>query len=297
MATITSKSVEYLASLPKDQSRLALAKTLKWPPFDEDHDMQEAIKLDFLFDSMNYAVEKGFPWNKVAFVVKFADKLTEELQNCDKITDILGFYNSQSTDLIQTLGERDYKIYSSFVFETILPHFKLYKLVFTTPRAEQIPNLPIAVKPPFESGTLKETKPLKVWEYEKRIQDLEAKEEQKEKERLAENEKKLSELQKESKDALEKVVQVETPLNKEVVGSIIEEVMKQYTISATENLKFKVEKLRDDLEFKLEKTCMPRPQVLGPPPRYNVQAAKIPSSKMPKSPKPGSRASGRSKKK
>jgi hypothetical protein len=43
--------------------------------------MQEAIKLDFLFDSMNYAVEKGFPWNKVAFVVKFADKLTEELQS------------------------------------------------------------------------------------------------------------------------------------------------------------------------------------------------------------------------
>lgn len=39
--------------------------------------------------------------------------------------------------------------------------------------------------------------------------------------------------------------------------------MKQYTMSATENLKFEVEKLRDDLEFKLEKTCMPRPQVLG----------------------------------
>lgn len=47
------------------------------------------------------------------------------------------------------------------------------------------------------------------------------------------------------------------------IGGIIEEVMKQYTMSATENLKFEVERLQDDLEFKLEKTNMPRPQVLG----------------------------------
>lgn len=64
----------------KDERRLALAKTLKWPPFDEDQNMQEAIKLDFLFDSMNFAVEKGFPWNKIAFIVQFADKLTEEIK-------------------------------------------------------------------------------------------------------------------------------------------------------------------------------------------------------------------------
>lgn len=114
------------------------------------------------------------------------------------------------------LGERDYKIFSSFVFETLLPHFKLYKLVFTTPREEQIPNFPVSIEPPFESGTLKETKPLKVWEYEKKIEEIEAKEEQKEKERRAEKEKRLSKLETESKEALQKSVQVETPLNKEV---------------------------------------------------------------------------------
>ncbi|XP_045160414.1 uncharacterized protein C8orf74 homolog [Mercenaria mercenaria] len=297
MATITSKSVEYLSSLPKVQGRLALAHKLGWPPFNEDQNMQESIKLDFLFDGMNFAVEKGFPWNKVAFVVMFAEKLTQEIQKCQKITDILGFYNSQASELIQTLGEREYKIYSSFIFETILPHFKLYKLVFTTPRAEQIPNYPIALEPPFDAKTLKETKPLKVWEYEKKIKEVEVKEEEREKERLAEKEKKLSKLETESADALKKVVQVETPLDKETVGSIIEEVMKQYTMSATENMKFEIEKLRDDLEFKLEKTSMPRPQVLGPPPRYNIKSVKMPSSKMPKSPKPGSRGSMRGKKK
>lgn len=29
---------------------------------------------------MNFAIEKGFPWNKVALVVAFADKLIDQIK-------------------------------------------------------------------------------------------------------------------------------------------------------------------------------------------------------------------------
>ena len=39
--------------------------------------------------------------------------------------------------------------------------------------------------------------------------------------------------------------------------------MKQFTLSTTINLTHKIEDLREDLEFKLEKSSLPRPQALG----------------------------------
>jgi len=47
------------------------------------------------------------------------------------------------------------------------------------------------------------------------------------------------------------------------IASIIQEVMKGFSLAATENLKFEMENFREDMEFKLEKTCLPRPQALG----------------------------------
>lgn len=70
----------YLFTLQKDKGRLALAKLLAWPPFDEEKVMQRSIHLDYLYDSWTYAVEKGFSWHKVAFVVTFADQLINQIK-------------------------------------------------------------------------------------------------------------------------------------------------------------------------------------------------------------------------
>lgn len=259
--------------------------------------MQEAIKLDFMYDTLTFGKEKGFAWSKVAYIVNFTNRLVSQIKECEKITDILGFFNMQASDLLQTLGEREYKIFSTYVFETLLPHFKLYRLVFTTPRKEQIPKCPIHIEPPFDVQTLKESKPLKVWEYERKVEELERKEAERVNELLKEKSERLSKMDKEREAVVKSVVSEDKPLSKDSIGSIIEEVMKKYTMAATENIKFDISRLRDELEFKLEKTSLPRPAALGPPPRYAVQPVKVPSSKSPKSPKPGSRMSMKSKKK
>lgn len=37
--------------------------------------MRQAIHLDFLYDNLMFAAEKGFPWNHVCMVVKFAENV------------------------------------------------------------------------------------------------------------------------------------------------------------------------------------------------------------------------------
>lgn len=89
-------------------------------------------------------------------------------------------------------------------------------MVFTTPRKEQIPKHPVTVETPFDSMTLKQTKSLKVWEYEAQMDELEQKEQERARERLTNKEQKLSKIEADSANALKKAVQVETPLDKEV---------------------------------------------------------------------------------
>ena len=44
---------------------------------------------------------------------------------------------------------------------------------------------------------------------------------------------------------------------------IIQEVTTAYSLAATETMKANINDLKEDLEHKLEKTSLPRPQVLG----------------------------------
>ena len=118
--------------------------------------------------------------------------------------------------MLTVLEERDFKVFTSFIFGTILPHFKLYKYIFTKDREEQIPKVPCKVEPPFDAKTLKETKPLNVWQYEKRVEDLEKKEQQRVLLRQSEKEQKLLEVKSESRDIVEKIKETEAPMDKEV---------------------------------------------------------------------------------
>ena len=135
---------------------------------------------------------------------------------CEQITDILSYYNIQSPELVEVLGERDFKTLTAFIFQTVLPHFKLFQYVFNVPRTEQVPNVVIKVEPPFDSSSLKESKSIKVWEYERHIDELEQKEQERLNERLKENEDKVMKLQSETENALQNVGKSETAFNAEV---------------------------------------------------------------------------------
>ena len=57
-----------------------LLEFLKWDLFDEDKDMQRSIHLDFLYDNLMFAVNKGFSWDKVVTVFDFGSELLSEIK-------------------------------------------------------------------------------------------------------------------------------------------------------------------------------------------------------------------------
>lgn len=65
-------------TLQKPQGRQHLRRLLNWEEFDELRDARRSILLDTLYDSVIFAVGKGFPWVEVVQVVKFTEELLRE---------------------------------------------------------------------------------------------------------------------------------------------------------------------------------------------------------------------------
>lgn len=55
-----------------------MRRLLNWEEFDELRDARRSILLDTLYDSIIFAVGKGFPWVEVVQVVKFTEELLKE---------------------------------------------------------------------------------------------------------------------------------------------------------------------------------------------------------------------------
>lgn len=132
------------------------------------------------------------------------------------LTDALQFLKLQSFELADLLGERNFPIYTDFVFQTYLRHFKLFKYVFTKERDTLKPNVTLKVETPSDPGVMKTSKPESVWEYERRYEDIQRQEAEHASQRMESKAKTLEQAEQQSKERLGKIGQVQTPLTKEV---------------------------------------------------------------------------------
>lgn len=132
------------------------------------------------------------------------------------ITDALQFLKLQSFELADVLGQRNFPIYTDFVFQTYLRHFKLFKYVFTKERDILKPTVSLRVETPTDPGSMKQSKPELVWEYEKQYENIQREEAEHANKRLEEKAKTLETAEKQAKERLEKISQVQEPLSKEV---------------------------------------------------------------------------------
>ncbi|KAK3579122.1 hypothetical protein CHS0354_022142 [Potamilus streckersoni] len=302
MAALTTSGAMAVASLPKNEGRQKLAVLLGWKPFDEEKELQQDIHLDYLYEVLTFAAEKGFPWGQVAHVVKLAESLLQNIK-AGTLTESIEFYKDKSSELADTLGERNYKIFTDFIFNIILPHFKLYKYALTKDRTFNCPNIIMEVRPMDPPAPLKEAKALKVWEYERQVQQIEKKVAERTKERLNKKSEIVEQSDKKINQSLKNVDSMAgKPVTKEVLQEIMNDVIGSYSEAFRERIQADIAEVQEDLEFKLEMTSLPRPQVLGPPPRYSLKQKSPVTQQKPdkdqKSPKESqSRGSSRSSKK
>ncbi|KAI2548866.1 hypothetical protein G5576_113658 [Homo sapiens] len=78
MALLTPQGVKEVFQFQRPQGRERLRRLLNWEEFDEQRDSRRSILLDTLYESIIFAVGKGFPWVEVAQVVKFTEELLRE---------------------------------------------------------------------------------------------------------------------------------------------------------------------------------------------------------------------------
>uniref|UniRef100_K1R521 Uncharacterized protein C8orf74-like protein n=1 Tax=Magallana gigas TaxID=29159 RepID=K1R521_MAGGI len=393
--TLSDLVVKSISNLPKNEGKAFLASQLKLTCLEDDDNLRNAIYVDFLYDNLMFAVEKGFTWRQVCTVVTFCDGILKDSKDKD-ITDALQFLKLQSFELADVLGQRNFPIYTDFVFQTYLRHFKLFKYVFTQERdilkptvslrvetpadpgsmkqskpelvweyekqyesiqreeaehankrleekaktletaekqAKERLNFPIytdfvfqtylrhfklfkyvftqerdilkptvslRVETPADPGSMKQSKPELVWEYEKQYESIQREEAEHANKRLEEKAKTLETAEKQAKERLEKISGVQEPLSKEKVGELIQEIIGSYSSLVVEKVKCNIADVQEDLEFKLARTSLPRPQALGPPPRFNLKPkTPVPTPKKtpPKSPKSERKKSGNSRSK
>lgn len=285
--TLSDLAVKSISNLPKNEGKEFLASQLKLACLEDDDNLRNAIYVDFLYDNLMFAVEKGFTWRQVCTVVTFCDGILKDSKDKD-ITDALQFLKLQSFELADVLGQRNFPIYTDFVFQTYLRHFKLFKYVFTKERDILKPTVSLRVETPTDPGNMKQSKPEIVWEYEKQYESIQREEAEYANKRFEEKAKTLETAEKQAKERLERISQVQEPLSKEKVGELIQEIIGSYSSLVVEKVKCNIADIQEDLEFKLARTSLPRPQALGPPPRFNLKPkTPVPTPKKtpPKSPK------------
>ncbi|XP_071119441.1 uncharacterized protein C8orf74 homolog isoform X1 [Haliotis cracherodii] len=270
MAAIKEEEVENIASIEKSAGRQKLAKILKLKEYNEENDLKAAIYVDYLYDNVMFAAEKGFSWHQVTVILQFA---LDFLQQCQgkPLSSAIRCFKDLSGNLAQVLGERNYKQYTDYVFSTFMTHYQLFTYVFTQDRQTNVPHVSLAVNVPIPPEELTTSKPDHIWQYEKKIEGLDDLEMTKISERIQVKEKLMMEDEGQQLAVQEKIFSSDLPLTKESLGEMIRDVMQAYTTSTAASLKTTVQEVGEDLNLMLEKTSLPRPQALGPPPRYKLR--------------------------
>ncbi|KAK6188201.1 hypothetical protein SNE40_004432 [Patella caerulea] len=267
---LCEQDLKNIAYSQKTQACSLMANCIGIKPYDKEKNLNTDIYVNYLYDHIMFAVERGFPWKSVGIVVNFANRLLK-FSKGKSLAETVTWYSKEAENMFPLLGERFFKMYTDFVFSTFLSHYQLYQYVLIKKRDEEIPKVKLQITPPESPEPFKLGKESRIFEYEQTICDIERRESEKVNSLLSDKEKLNDENEIKKEEMFKKYEDREDPLTKESLSDMIKDIITCYTSSLTDDLKTTITQTQDTLQFKLEKTSLPRPQVLGPPPRYKLK--------------------------
>ncbi|XP_071483750.1 uncharacterized protein C8orf74 homolog [Diadema antillarum] len=268
-ADISVEDAKTVANLQRADGRSKLGELLGWEMigFDEDAQMRESILLDFLYESLMYGVQKGFPWSQVCSVLRMAAEFHQGTVG-QPLSSAVRIYRELSQKFLSDgqMSESNLRLFTSHLFETYLAHYHLYQVVFTTEREPLTVRQHLVVMQPPVPFPLDEGKPFNTWEYQRRLEEIEGEETSRKETLKSQEEGILKELEGGSLPFSELKEQA-LLLNREQISQLIEDASRNHANQTEKLLQTRVEERHEDLAFYLEKTALPRPEHLGPPPR------------------------------
>ncbi|XP_012663169.1 uncharacterized protein C8orf74 homolog [Otolemur garnettii] len=183
MALLTPQGMKEVFQFQKPKGREHLRKLLNWEEFDELRDSRQSILLDTLYDSVIFAVGKGFPWSQVAQVVKFTEELLRETKGCS-ITEAVTILANKLRDYQSQFNTSHLLALCDYFHNTFIRHYKLFQYVLGQKQEVNLTVAHLEVCAPPQPLPLAEGKDREVWKQEQQVAELEVAEAQKRSSRL-----------------------------------------------------------------------------------------------------------------
>ncbi|XP_069341425.1 uncharacterized protein C8orf74 homolog [Eulemur rufifrons] len=171
MALLTPQGVKEVFQFQKSQGREHLRRLLKWEEFDEVRDSRRSILLDTLYDSIVFAVGKGFPWAEVAQVVKFTEELLRETKGCS-ITEAVTILGNKLRDYQRRFNTTHLLALCDYCHNTFIRHYKLYQYVLGQDQDINLTVTHVEVCAPPQPLPLAEGRDRAVWRHEQQVAEL-----------------------------------------------------------------------------------------------------------------------------
>ncbi|XP_007466204.1 PREDICTED: uncharacterized protein C8orf74 homolog [Lipotes vexillifer] len=254
MALLTPQGVKKVFQSQKPEGREHLRRLLNWEELDELRDSRRSILLDTLYESIIFAVGKGFPWVEVAQMVKFTEELLKETKGCS-ITEAVTILGSKLRDHQGRLNATHLLAQCDYLHNTFIRHYKLYQYVLGQDQDVKLTVTHVEVYVPPQPLPLAAGKDQAVWKHEQRVVELSAAEVQKRAYMLQLKEA----LQLEQKHLLREMLpelprwQHQVP-KREELENLINEAIHIQIECLKELLQYEIQITFDILDLKLQKT-------------------------------------------
>ncbi|KAK1343023.1 hypothetical protein QTO34_015793 [Cnephaeus nilssonii] len=256
MAFLTPQGVKKVFQLQKPEGREHLRRLLNWEKFDEVRDSRRSILLDTLYESIIFAVGKGFPWVEVVKVVKFTEELLKETKGCS-ITEAITILRNKLSDYQGQFNTTHLLALCDYFYNTFIRHYRLYQYVLDQDQEVNLTINHVEVCVPPQPLPLAEGKDRDLWKLEQQLAELTMAEVQKRTNVLLLKE--ALHLEQEhmlQKKFSEMTVQQRQVLKREELEKLINEAIHIQIKCLKELLQYEIQTTFDILDLKLQKKTL-----------------------------------------
>jgi len=265
MDALTSGSIKHIAKSPKFKGLQLLSHYLKIDSSTLDEDLRTAALLDYYYDVMQFAANRGMPWHEVARAVHFAADFFDSFIETNLTQALCSLRDLGSTYVEKKhVSLENMKKLVNYFTTTFLAHHKLYQYVFLQERECLTRHTSLCVQEPGVPCPLAGSKSYEIWMYEKQCSDVKQDEETREV-LLQEEENKLAAETEECQKGLDAELKDHETL-REVDLKSVEDLLSRFTANEVNIMQkdaaIKMEKLKNVADIAIALQSIEVPAVL-----------------------------------
>ncbi|XP_048186915.1 uncharacterized protein C8orf74 homolog [Perognathus longimembris pacificus] len=258
MALLTPQGVKEVFQFQKREGREHLRRLLNWEEFDELRDARRSILLDTLYESVIFAVGKGFPWVEVVQAVKFTEELLRETKG-RSITEAVAILGGKLRDYQRRFNTSRLLALCDYFHNTFIRHYKLYQYVLGHEQDVNLTVTRVEVCRPPQPLPLAQGAGRDQWRHEQQLAALDTAEAQKRTDMLLLREAlglEQTQMLRRTFEGQDVALQPRPTLRREVLEHLVSEAIHVQIACLKELLQYEIQAAFDILDLRLQKKTL-----------------------------------------